>query len=110
MLQLDHLLAPTFYVDATQRAADVAKRVKRLLGSKVFRILNTTMEGMEHLLPGQTMLTSAEGIALAQKLHLNHYSVDPRGLARLSRVAAVIKENPAVVNTQLQPSDAQHYY
>jgi hypothetical protein len=44
-------------VDATQHATDVAGKIKRLLGTKVFRVHNTTMEGMEHLLPGKLTMT-----------------------------------------------------
>ena len=57
MQALQHLQAPTFHVDASPRPADLAKRVKRLLASKVFKVLTTTMDGMEHLLPGKDPLS-----------------------------------------------------
>jgi hypothetical protein len=68
------------------------------------------MEGMEHLLPGKDPLTHAAAEALAQQLGLSQYALDPAGIARLSRVAAVLKENPEVVNTKLAKADAQHYF
>lgn len=110
MQALQHLQAPTFHVDATPKPPELAKRVKRLLGSKVFRVLTTTMEGMEHLLPGKEQLSREAAEQLARKLQLRAYQLDEAGVARLSRVAAVLKENPDIVNTQLAMSDARHYY
>jgi hypothetical protein len=110
MLQLEHLHAPTFFVDATQHALEVAKKIQRFLGSKVFRVMSTTMEGMDHLLPGKLQLNREEAEKLAKKLHLDTYTLDTAGIARLSRVAAVLQENPAVVNPKLAPNDAKLYY
>ena len=110
MQTLQHLPGPTFHVDATPLPPEVAKRVKNLLTAKVFKVLNTTMDGMEHLLAGSTPLSSPAAAALATQLHLSSYKLDSPGVARLSRVAAVLAENPEIVNTKLTPTDAQHYY
>lgn len=41
---------PAFFVDATSSPAHVAKRVCTLLDSKVFKVSEAQIEGMEHLL------------------------------------------------------------
>ncbi len=110
MQALQHLQAPTFHVDATPRPADLAKRVKRLLTSKVFRVLTTTMDGMEHLLPGKDPLSKEDAEQLAHNLQLTHFKLDEPGIARLSRVAAVKKENTDIVNPKLAMTDAKHYW
>lgn len=110
MQALQHLQAPTFHVDATPRPPELAKRVKRLLASKVFKVLTTTMEGMEHLLPGKEPLALTDAKQLAERLDLTSYKLDDAGIARLSRLAAVLKENPEIVNPKLAKTDAKHYY
>jgi ribosomal protein S19 len=68
------------------------------------------MEGMEHLLPGKTPLSVGEAQALAEKLQLSTYKLDQAGVNRLSRVAAILQENPEVVNSKLAIHDAKLYY
>ena len=106
MQTLQHLPAPTFHVAATPRPPEVAKRVKNLLTSKVIKVLNTTMDGMEHLLAGSTPLPPHAAEALAKKLQLQNYALHGAGVARLSRLSAVLAENPEVVNSKLAPADA----
>lgn len=65
---------------------------------------------MDHLLGGTEPLTSAQGEELAQKLHLSKYTLDAEGMRRLTRLAAVLKENPKIVNPSLAASDAGLYY
>jgi hypothetical protein len=88
----------------------LAQRVKRILNTKVFKVLATTMDGMDHLLPGSTPLDSQAAEALAEKLGLASYQLDHAGVNRLSRVAAILKENPDVVNPKLGRNDAKHYW
>ena len=110
MQTLQHLPGPTFHVDATPPPPEVAKRVTHLLKAKVFKVLNTTMDGMDHLLAGSTPLPLTDAAALAKRLQLLSYTTDDVGVARLSRVAAVLTENPAIVNPKLAPTDAKHYF
>ena len=65
---------------------------------------------MEHLLGGEAPLTAQQAKELAEKLQLATYSLDTEGLRRLNRLAAVLKENPKIVNPSLAPSDAALYY
>ncbi len=65
---------------------------------------------MDHLLGGEAPLTAQQAKELAEKLRLATYSLDAEGLRRLNRLAAVLKENPKIVNPSLDPSDAALYY
>ena len=110
MRNLHHLQGPTFHVDASPRPADLTRRVKGLLQSKVFKVLTTTMDGMDHLTPGWEPVTEEVGRALATKLHLAKYSLDPAGLRRLGRLAKVLEVHTKIVNPDLAPADAAHYF
>jgi hypothetical protein len=120
MMQLQHLHAPTFYVDATTSPQGLSKRVLAMLTTKIFKVAeantackaveSTRLEGMDHLLGGTDALTAAQGKELAQRLELATYTLDDEGMRRLARLAAVLKENPEIVNPSLVSADAALYY
>ena len=43
-------------------------------------------------------------------MQLSKFALDTAGLARLARVATVLKEHPNAVNTKLDIGEAKHYY
>lgn len=80
------------------------------MGSKVFKVAEAQVEGMEHLLKDNADLDKEECVKLAERLQLGEYKTDQAGLKRLARLANILKANPKIVNPELKPADQALYY
>lgn len=102
--QISHLALlhrPAFFVDASTTPPEVARRVLTILDSKVFRVDQATMEGLDHLLTPNPLKSVDECELLAKRIGLKSYTLDSDGIAKLSRLANVLEANPKLVNPEL---------
>ncbi len=111
MVQLRLLPHACYHIDATVAPQPLLARVTSLLSSKVFKVLETNVDGMEHLSPQLPPLPATTCEELAQKLQLRQYTTSTEeGIRRLTRLAAILEQNPAIVNTELSSPQQAPYY
>ncbi len=82
-----------------------------MLGSKVFKVLSADVDGMEHLTADLPPLPKEACLALGNKLGLLEWSVESKeGIRRLTRLSAILEQNPKIVNDSLPPQVQAKYY
>lgn len=90
-------------MDASTTPPEVARRVLTILDSKVFRVDQATMEGLDHLLTPNPLKSPEECQRLAKRVGLTSYTLDSAGITKLSRLANILEANPKLVNPDLSP-------
>jgi len=110
MQQLQLHPSATFHVDATPAPEQLCRRVHSLLSKRAFHVDTGNFEGMNFAGGQSPLLAATEGNAFAQKLKLQHYSLDASGLKRLHRMKTIIDFHPTIVNSTLTPADQSHYF
>ena len=91
MVQLQLLPHACHHVDATVAPVALRDRVLSLLSSKVFKVLEANIDGMEHLTHTLPPLPHDTCVDLATRLKLEHYKTDEEGIRRLTRLAAILE-------------------
>ncbi len=91
-------------MDATGNPQELETRVGQLLANKVFKVLSAGVDGMDHLTASLPPLPREACLALGNKLGLLEWSAESKeGIRRMTRLAAILEQNPKIVNPALPP-------